>query len=448
MSESNKILKNHLYEFLHFIETYSGIFFSENNYTTIVETIKKRSLEFEIDSVDYLNVLRINQKECEIFLNEITINETYFFREERQFGLIESHVIPELKKDKISKFYFWSAACSYGEEAYSIAMLNQSLMNSFEVFASDVNTRCIEYSKKGSYTRNSFRTDGKSFQYLIDQYTEKTGDEWQVANEIKAKVISKPFNLVTGDFAEIPPKFHVIFLRNLLIYMKPNVKNKVIENVVSHLHPGGFLFLSSPEVPYIRHPHLDVLEKNNCYFFQKKKNPSKITKNIDNNQRVYKRQKANAGSSEKNNQANRVYQQKKFPRIINKTNEVIQCINKGKFECAQNIIDEIKDIEYKEIIHYFNGLILMHKNQVHPALEEFEKSIDHNRNFWLSHFYIGLLGKEENRGKSILHFQKCLNVIKDAKKNSDFEYEALFENFNEKYFEDMADKWIKKLSNK
>ena len=260
--------------FLNFIEKKTGMSFLHANYASIAQTINKRCEELNIDSGDYLNKIKNNNIEQKKFLNDVTINETYFFREYKQIKVIQKNVLPDIFE--VHKHAnLWSVACSTGEEAFSLALLAEDIKrqngNNYTIYATDLNTHALKILQNGEYGKNSFRADGESFHYLLKKYCEQTIKGWKVNKSLINKVEVLPLNLYSDSFSIIPDNINLAVLRNTLIYLNMEARQKIIKKVIDKILPGGYLFLSACEVYLGNNPKLEVFENNGVYFFRKKK---------------------------------------------------------------------------------------------------------------------------------------------------------------------------------
>lgn len=182
----------------------------------------------------------------------LTTNETSFFRDKSPFDALESDIIPNLiKSNELTRtLKIWSAACSSGQEAYSIALL---LREKFPILAdwkltilgTDINTEILTRAKGGIFTQLEV-SRGLPAAYLV-KYFKKIGREWQLQDSIRTQVEFKTMNLAqTWTLAE---KFDVVFLRNVLIYFSNETKRQILAQLKNHLRRDGWLFLGSAETP-------------------------------------------------------------------------------------------------------------------------------------------------------------------------------------------------------
>jgi chemotaxis protein methyltransferase CheR len=206
---------------------------------------------------DYADAM--DESELESMLDAVAVHETYFFREKRQLSAFAGHVLPELAGARPHPIRIWSAGCSTGEEAYTIAMLlaEAGLLDwrFAAVYASDLSRRVVEAAVRGVYTESSFRTTDELFR---QRYFERLGGaSWRVSPELQHGVQFEQLNLVklndvnlSGGLAAWPPGgggFDVIFCRNVLMYFDDAAARRAIESFYSLLNEGGFLLLGHAE---------------------------------------------------------------------------------------------------------------------------------------------------------------------------------------------------------
>lgn len=181
-------------------------------------------------------------------IEELTINETSFFRDAKPFTELINTIIPAILKDtNKKKIDVWCAASSSGQEPYSLAItLLESKFaehHKFSITATDISSRILERAKNGLYT--SFEISRGLSKNQLNKYFKKNGDFWQISNEIRDMVNFKIINLVES-FAELD-YYDIIYCRNVLIYFDPETKTRVIRNMARKLNTPGFLVLGSTE---------------------------------------------------------------------------------------------------------------------------------------------------------------------------------------------------------
>ncbi|MBD3309172.1 protein-glutamate O-methyltransferase CheR [candidate division KSB3 bacterium] len=237
------------------IYTYSGIFISDDYQGIFMRRLERRLLMLAMDSFHeyyyYLKYDQQNNDEFKKLMDVITIKETYFFREVDQMKTLVNEVIPELRREKPREtIKIWSAACSTGEEAYTIAMLciekGYHLGNSrVEIFANDISQEAVQKAKQGVYKQTSFRNTDQA--YLHRFFTEHEKGTFKIRDEAKEPVNFFCINLLDHNRLTFLPTFDVIFCRNLLIYFNEHSKRNVIETFYQKLYPERYLFLGHSE---------------------------------------------------------------------------------------------------------------------------------------------------------------------------------------------------------
>lgn len=195
---------------------------------------------------DYYELIRRDPGERQQAVDLLTTNETYFFREPKHFDFMREVVLPSKQGER--SFSIWSAACSSGEEVYSLAMLLADVRGKrhWNILGSDLSTRVLQKARLGHY--GMARTDGIPRKYLQD-YCLKGKDSQAgtllVGRELRERTTFQQINLNT-TLPTIGP-FDVIFLRNVMIYFSPETKAEVVARLAQKLKPGGYLFIGHSE---------------------------------------------------------------------------------------------------------------------------------------------------------------------------------------------------------
>lgn len=218
-----------------------GIDFRQN-VSSLDTKIQKRLSELKLSHWEYLKVIEQSPEEWDLLVELITINETYFFREDSHFSVLRDLIIQE----KLSSITIWCAASSTGEEAYSIAMyLAESgvlPLSAIKIIASDINTRVLIHAKKGLYYKQSLSFRRMPPGYLSKYFIENN-DAYQVVKEIRDRVEFIRFNLKESSSPLGVRGCDVIFCRNVLFYFDRDVIFQIVSNFYKTLKEPGFLFL-------------------------------------------------------------------------------------------------------------------------------------------------------------------------------------------------------------
>lgn len=180
----------------------------------------------------------------------MTTNESFFFRDIKPFDQFRSFVLPQLLKTRAARksIRIWSAACSSGQEPYSLAMIlaeeKAKLPNwTVEIIASDLSTEILEKAQAGAYSQFEVQR-GLPIQLLV-RYFKQQGDRWQIDPAIRSMVKFRCLNLL-DDFTPMG-QFDVIFCRNVLIYFDQETKANIFGRLARLLEPDGYLLLGAAE---------------------------------------------------------------------------------------------------------------------------------------------------------------------------------------------------------
>lgn len=235
--------------FQRFIYEAAGITLSASKKALVTSRLSKRLDLRKLRSfADYFKVLSSGQdaQEVQLAIDLLTTNETYFFREPKHFDLLREQA--QRARGQGQPFRVWSAACSTGEETYSIAMvLAATLQNTpLEVIGSDISSRVLERARIGHYPAS--RTTHIPRAYLQQFCLRGTQDQEGtvlVDRALRERVRFMQINLNTALPRMAP--FDFVFLRNVMIYFNADTKRQVVERVLSLVKPGGHLIIGHSE---------------------------------------------------------------------------------------------------------------------------------------------------------------------------------------------------------
>ena len=214
---------------------------------------------------------KLTRQLLEQIIDALTTNETYFFRDQHPFETLRKEVLPELREKRKSRrvLRFWSAACSTGQEPYSIAMLIKEyfpdLISSWriEILASDISDSALKKAQRGIYSQIEVNR-GLPVTFLV-KYFKQQGGHWVIDESLKKMVIFRKINLV--EPLRLPSTYDVIMCRYVLIYFSPEIKKKVWDNLCRALAPGGYIFLGATELAPSLPPDMEkkVIGRTVCY---------------------------------------------------------------------------------------------------------------------------------------------------------------------------------------
>lgn len=191
----------------------------------------------------YVRVLKTDKVKYDEFVDYITINVSEFYRNPEQWKFLTEKVFPELVKDFGQTLKIWSAACSTGDEPYSLVMALSDFvsLNRIQIMATDINDQVIEKAKIGLYSEKSIASvpEAKKKEFFT-----KNGNFYQISDKVKKCVTFKQHNLLKDPY---PTGMHLIVCRNVLIYFTEEAKDEIFEKYYRSLADKGVLFIGSTE---------------------------------------------------------------------------------------------------------------------------------------------------------------------------------------------------------
>ncbi len=209
----------------------------------------------------YIQVLKTDKERFEEFVNYLTINVSEFYRNPVQWDQLDKQIIPELIQKFGKNLKIWSAACSTGDEPYSLVMAfsKHIPLNQIKIYATDLDKQVIAKAKTGLYSAKSVASVPSD---LKQKYFTKVGPSYQISNEIKARVEFKEHNLLKDTYQT---GYHLIVCRNVLIYFTEEAKDAVFVKFQQSLAKGGILFIGSTE-QIINYKEIGLERKNSFYY--------------------------------------------------------------------------------------------------------------------------------------------------------------------------------------
>jgi chemotaxis protein methyltransferase CheR len=240
-----------------------GLLVREQDEELLRKVVAERVRELNLSSVEqYFQLLSSDEDirhEREVLAIPFTAGETYFFRDSEQHALLQNHILPELIEHRKTAraLRIWCAACSTGEEAYSLAILLDELMSdqsNWDIFilGTDINRSAIEKARRGMYTEWSFR--GMSDERR-QRYFHRNKNAWGLDDAIRGRVTFRPGDLVADEFPDRSSDLHemdLILCRNTFIYMTPQMVSLIADKLTETLSEGGILITGHGEL-YAHH---------------------------------------------------------------------------------------------------------------------------------------------------------------------------------------------------
>lgn len=253
---------------VNFLEKLSDRDFSKYNHSFLSKLLAKRM--FELNSVtvpEYLHKLTSESNEIKLLHDSLQISYSEFFRNKLTFEVLETVILPELilkaKNENRNEIRIWSAACSAGQEAYSLAIILKEVSElyrnkiKFRIFASDQSKEQISIAQKGFYSIRSL--NNVSLARLNKWFALSDNHNYEISSELKQCIEFSEFDLFNNEFnfpaTSIYGDFDLVFCANLLYYYKPFYQKKILDKMSLSLSEGGYVVTGEIE--------RDVLLTNN-----------------------------------------------------------------------------------------------------------------------------------------------------------------------------------------
>ena len=216
-------------------------FYKEKQMRRRIETLAKKN---KTDSYEaYVQLLKSDKILFEQFVNFLTINVSEFYRNPDQWKLMDETVIPKLLREHKRPLRIWSAACSTGDEPYSIAMAfsKHIQLSNIQILATDIDKQVLEQAQAGLYNEKSIAGVPAD---LKRKYFTQVGNSYKISDELKKCVTFKQHNLLKDPY---PHDYDMILCRNVVIYFTDEAKDEIYKKFYQTLGNHGVLFIGSTE---------------------------------------------------------------------------------------------------------------------------------------------------------------------------------------------------------
>jgi len=245
-----------------YIHTELGIKMPDAKRGMVESRLRKRLNALDMSSYEtycaYLFSPRGQKEELPHFINQITTNKTDFFRESKQFDFLTNKVLPELLSavppGGTEKLYVWSSACSRGHEPYTLAMVlseyaeQQNKRLDFSILGTDISTEVLAVAQKAIYVHEEIEPVPMALRkkYLL-RSKDRRKNTVRIVPRLRSKVRLLRLNLMNKHYTAVE-QMDIIFCRNVMIYFEKKTQNEILQKLLHHLKPGGFLFMGHSEV--------------------------------------------------------------------------------------------------------------------------------------------------------------------------------------------------------
>lgn len=458
--------------FRNFINSRTGLYFRDYDLKDLDGVIAKRmeACSFDTALAYYSYLTSSENKEAELreLLNRLTVNHTYFFRNEPQFKALKDKILPELIERKIRKvngasqekpvIRIWSAGCSSGEEPYSIAMVIKDLIPDLEnwdvhILATDASAEALQAAQKGVYGANSLRLVDKDHMERYFTRSARSGREekYEISLEIKKMVNFGFFNLIDEDY---PQGFDIIFCRNVTIYFELETTIRVMNKFAASLDDDGYVFIGYSETLQFISDKLKMVDWEDAIFYVKAKEgaerprfrPAPLLEPPRRAEEIFQElSKLEFKADEK------IEKIKRSPELDKLIIQAIETMHAKNYEGALALIRKAKILDENDIepyyleaevyadqgrfgeakeslniilskdamfapAHYLLGSIYADENAPDEAERSFKKALYIEKEFSLAHMGLASVYKQRGRFNAALReYRNTLNILSKAK---------------------------------
>lgn len=232
----------------------TGIFYEYNKKYYVQKRLEKRAQMYGMESLnEYYIMLRFTDNLSEFYklINDLTVNETYFFRDFPQLRNFAEDILTVFERENIheKKIKVWCAACSTGEEAYTLAIILLEMLDNPEeweikILASDINSEVLQRARNGLYDARAVKEVPPEY---LEKYFTRHRDQYLINYDVKRYITFKQINLMDEEVMNDIRGYDFIFCRNCLIYFDDQSRKSVVSKFYESLKPGGYVFLGHSE---------------------------------------------------------------------------------------------------------------------------------------------------------------------------------------------------------
>lgn len=259
-----------------FLEDASGIVLGENKQYLVTSRLTRLMAEHEILNFgNLMSRMKADGKLRQSIMDAMTTNETSWFRDVYPFDILKEKLLPEIAQTQPRQIRIWSAACSTGQEPYSLSMMVQEYLmskpgslpaNAVQIIGTDISPRVLEIAKSGRY--EGVAVSRGLPQERQSRFFRETSSGWEVGEDIKQRVTFRELNLMQNY--SLMGRFDIIYCRNVLIYFSTELKRDILSRMAKCLNPGGYLVLGGSESISNYSDAFDLIRWRNGVIYQLK----------------------------------------------------------------------------------------------------------------------------------------------------------------------------------
>ncbi len=377
--------------------------------------------------------------QVEMLASHLTVGETYFFRDKTGFNVLKTHILPDLirsRRGREQRIRIWSAGCSSGEEAYSIAILLSEIVPdlkewSLTILATDINPQVLKKAAAGVYTEWSFRDTPER---IKTNYFMKKGNSFEIAANIRDMVTFSYHNLADDPFPALgnnTSAMDIVFCRNVLMYFSKERAREVVVKLHRCLVDGGWLVISPIEASHAISVKFKAVRFSGATLYRKVSGPEtappcqvprpEITTGRDMKEMSHakskpalshKVSKPGTGSSIKISVQPRSEQVCEVPLPV----QAREAANNGRLSDALGFCEKaIGDDKLNPSLHYLRATILQEMQIADEAASALKRAIYIDPDFVIAHFSLGCLMYQEGRCREAgKQFENAMALLKSC----------------------------------
>ena len=473
--------------FKNLVTARSGLYFKNYDLKELQNAVLYRMNERKVDSpLTYYNILTISDEKEEEFrelLNNLTVNHTYFFRNEPQFRALKEKILPEViarKRDPMPpnlrgseakpSLRIWSAGCSSGEEPYSIAIVVKEaipdLINwNIQVIATDASTVALEAARKGTYSLNSLRLVSKAQRdlYFIERTGIERNTEYELREMIKNMVRFSYFNLMEKNY---PIEFDIIFCCNVTIYFEIETTMGVMEKIYHSLNDDGYLLIGSSESLQFLSNKFKMFDWKEAIYYRKRKAKELLSERqvpvspgVGANRVLEEMSRKELEAQLKESKHLETKQVKNIDDLLT---EAIKNLHTKKYYVALELVEQAHKMDRNAVepyyleaealsslgrfeeakdrlkialqldplfapAHYLWGSLLNEEGNIDEAKKNYKKALYLKQDFTLAHFGLANIYRSEGKpNEAIREYRNTLNILAKISPNDIIAYSGGF----------------------
>lgn len=450
-------------KFSDFLAEMTGLYFppesSKDFAKKLQPVVKAFGFEDLSECLEWLMKSPLNKKQIEVLAYHLTIGETYFFRDQKAFSILEAEILPQIieKHQKDKQIRIWSAASCTGEEPYSIAILLSRLISDIKnwkitILGTDINHSFLLKAENALYKQWSFRATSKE---ILDQYFLKnTEGNYALLPQIKQLVKFSYLNLVEDTYPDEQnntANIDLILCNNVLIYFSKKQINKVIHQLSKSLVEGGYLLVSPIESPYVKEYNLIPVTYDRYIIFKKSNRPQEQRPKGSFNENLEEISSKKSNDSEKvlltielpsflkldqptlqfhfgnpfveEKSSAFIEEEKKIADVKPKKsevqkndliNEIHSLADSGLLQKAKEKSEEALALDKVDpLLHFLHATILQSMQELDEAVKALKRAIFLEDTFAYAHFVLGNILKKQGKNlESKREFQNAARILK------------------------------------